>query len=79
MNRARAGQGAFAEAEETLLEAHGLLAAGFGDDHKRTTKTIGRLISLYESWHAAEPAKGHDAKAATWRAKLPPEESKEGE
>ena len=45
--------------------------AGFGDDHERTTKTIKRIVSLYESWHAAEPGKGYDAKAAEWRAKLP--------
>ena len=47
-------------------------AAGFGDD-KRTTKTVERLITLYDSWHAAEPGKGYDANAAEWRAKLPEE------
>ena len=61
----------FSDAEETLVEAHGLLAAGFGEDHARTTKTVNELIKLYESWHAAEPDKGYDAKAAEWRAKLP--------
>ena len=79
LGEARTGQGAFAEAETTLLEAHGLIAAGFGDDHPGTTKTIKRIISLYESWHAAEPGKGYDAKAAEWRAKLPKEEMKEDE
>ncbi len=29
------------------------------------------VLSLYESWHAAEPGKGYGAKAAEWRAKLP--------
>ena len=26
-----------------------------------------RIIKLYESWDAAEPGKGYDAKAAEWR------------
>ena len=49
--------------------AEWLLAAGFEHDHER--KLIKRVISLYESWHAAEPGKGYDAKAAEWRARLP--------
>ena len=69
----------FVEGEATSLEAHQLLAEGFGEDHKRTTKIVERLITLYESWHAADPGKGYDAKAAEWRAKLPNEESKDGE
>jgi len=33
-----------------------------------------RMIGLYDSWHAAEPDKGYDTKAAEWRAKLPTEQ-----
>ncbi|MCH8149239.1 MAG: tetratricopeptide repeat-containing protein [Planctomycetes bacterium] len=61
----------FSQGEATLLEAHQLLAAGFGEDHERTTKCVTRFATLYESWHAAEPGRGYDAKAAEWRAKLP--------
>ncbi len=28
------------------------------------------LVALYEAWHAARPGAGHDARAATWRARL---------
>jgi len=80
LGEARVGKGEFPTAEKTLLEAYTLLSAGFGEDHARTTKTIERTIKLYESWDAAEPGKGYDAKAAEWRAKLPvephPEETK---
>ena len=61
----------FARGEATLLEAYQLLTEGFGEAHDRTTKCITRLITLYESWHTAEPDAGHDAQAAEWRAKLP--------
>ena len=59
-----------AEAESTLLEAHGLLAAAFGPQHARTMKTVQSLAELYAAWHAAEPGRGYDEKAAEWRAKL---------
>ena len=60
----------FAQGEATLLEAHQLLAEGFGEAHDRTTKCTTRLITLYESWHAAEPDAGYDTKADHWRLKL---------
>jgi len=31
---------------------------------------VDALIELYDAWHAAEPNKGYDAKAAEWRGKL---------
>ena len=55
LGKARAGQGEFPAAEKTLLEAHALLSAGFGADHSNTVKTIGRIVDLYDAWHAAEP------------------------
>ncbi len=61
----------FAEAEERYLEAHALFEAALGPDHDRTTANIRSLADLYNSWHAAEPDAGHDAKAAQWRARLP--------
>ena len=38
---------------------------------EQVAETIERLVDLYESWHAAEPGKGYDAKTTEWRAKLP--------
>ncbi len=57
--------------QTTLLEAHELLATGFGEDHERTVKCIEQLVKLYDAWHAAEPGQGYATKAAEWRAKLP--------
>lgn len=34
------------------------------------TSALERLALLYTEWHAAEPDKGHDAKAAEWQKKL---------
>ncbi len=77
LGEARAGQDEFSAAEKTLLEAYGILSAGFGEDHKRTMKTVERLVSLYDAWHTAEPNEGFDANATEWRTKLLKEESKE--
>ncbi len=73
LGEAQGGVGKHATAEKTLLEAHGLLADGFGEGHERMVKCIRRLIDLYAAWHAAEPDASYDAKSAEWRAKLPPE------
>ncbi len=67
----------FAEAEPLLLAMHEQLV---GSPPRRdgspaqTQASIERLVNLYESWHTAEPGKGYDAKAAEWRAKLPPDD-----
>jgi hypothetical protein len=60
----------YGEAEEALLEGHGILVAALGDDHEQTRRVVGYLADLYDARHAAEPGKGYDAKAAAWRAKL---------
>ncbi len=67
---ALAGLGRYAEAEEALLEGHGILVAELGDNHEQTRRVVGYLADLYDARHAAEPGKGYDAKAAEWRAKL---------
>ncbi|MEJ2008691.1 MAG: hypothetical protein P8Z30_11155, partial [Acidobacteriota bacterium] len=59
---------------KTLLEGHAILAAGLGDSHEQTQRVVGYLADLYEAWHASEPYKGYDAKAAEWRARLPKQE-----
>ncbi|MFZ4574095.1 MAG: tetratricopeptide repeat protein, partial [Phycisphaerales bacterium] len=77
--RARAGVGYDAErfslAEANLLEAHPLYLAAKdrGPTHKDTIECVQALVDLYTAWHAAEPGKGYDAKAAEWKAKLPAE------
>ena len=70
LGEAEGAMGRFAQGEATLLEAHQLLAEGFGEAHDRTTKCITRLLTLYEASHAAEPHAGYDTEAAEWRAKL---------
>ncbi|MCH8146599.1 MAG: serine/threonine protein kinase [Planctomycetes bacterium] len=67
----------FVEAEAALLEAYDGFTNSLGPEHRRTAGIVEALLDLYESWHAAEPGKGYDAKAAEWRAKVPKEESKE--
>ncbi|MCH7995301.1 MAG: tetratricopeptide repeat protein, partial [Planctomycetes bacterium] len=69
--------GRYAEAEKALLEGHGILVAQLGDEHAQTARVVPYLVDLYDAWHAAEPGKGYDAKAAEWRAKLPKEKAAE--
>ncbi len=65
----------YSDAEAVLLEAHEILEAARGAEHKRTIKVIAFLDDLYDAWYAAEPGKGYAAQAAEWREKLPSEES----
>jgi hypothetical protein len=58
----------FAEAEPLLLAAYDEIARWPGPTWERT-EALDRLVDLYDSWHAAEPDKAYDAKAAEWRAK----------
>ncbi len=60
----------FLLAESNLFEAHTIFAEVRGPDHKDTLECVRGLIDLSDSWQAAEPNKGYDAKAAEWRAKL---------
>ncbi|MCH8963861.1 MAG: serine/threonine protein kinase [Planctomycetes bacterium] len=61
----------FVEAEPLLLAMHEQFVGSSDESPSETQASIERLVSLYESWHAAEPGQGYDAKAAEWRAKLP--------
>ncbi len=56
--------GRFDEAQEHLLAGYEGLKAAWGEEHKRTRKTLQRLVELYEAWSKPE-------QAAEWRAKLP--------
>ena len=61
----------FAKAELLLLAMYEQIVGSGDESPSKIQASIERLVSLYESWHAAEPGKGYDAKAAEWRAKLP--------
>jgi len=60
---ALAGLGRHAEAEAQLLEAHEILTAAVGADHKRTQKVVQALVDLYEAW-------GKTDKVEQWSAKI---------
>jgi tetratricopeptide (TPR) repeat protein len=66
----------FEQAQVEMVEAQEILAAVLGPADARTNVSITALAELYEAWHAAEPDKGNDAKAAEWREKLPLEDTK---
>ena len=58
-------------------EAEPLLTAGFAQLQSapdtpadQLAKARTRVVTLYETWDAAEPGKGHAEKAAEWRVKL---------
>ena len=42
--------------------------AKLGPEHSHTIESLKQLVTLYESWD-------RPSEAATWRAKLPPEEA----
>ncbi len=69
VGEAQLGLGDREAAAETLLEAHALLAASLGDEHRRTAKSVRLLVALYEGWHAVDPGAGHDEAATEWRAR----------
>ena len=82
LGEAIAGQGGFSEAEPMLLDAFETLrirADAIPATHRqaRIREAVQRIITLYQTWHVAEPGKGYDAKAAEWRAKLLKEELEE--
>jgi non-specific serine/threonine protein kinase/serine/threonine-protein kinase len=57
------------EAEAALLEAHTLIETIQGPQSPIASQMKQQLEMLYDAWHKAEPGKGHDAKAAEWKAK----------
>jgi serine/threonine protein kinase/tetratricopeptide (TPR) repeat protein len=72
LGRARADTGEFELAEANLTEAHTILSEARGAAEPERLDVARGLIELYDAWHAAEPAQGHDSTAADWRGKLPP-------
>jgi tetratricopeptide (TPR) repeat protein len=73
LGRTLAKLGRYAEAEGFLQDAYGAISRAKNSPllppHNRI-RILQFLIELYEAWHAAEPGKGYDKKAAEWRTKL---------
>ncbi|HEX6810868.1 MAG TPA: serine/threonine-protein kinase [Planctomycetota bacterium] len=74
---ALAGLARLQDAEARLLEARSIMASLRGPTHKDTRPFVQSLVRLYEAWHFAEPAGGHDVQAAEWKAKLADEPVKD--
>ncbi len=66
--------GRYAEAEPMLTECREISVRLYGEDDAITAQMALGLQMLYEAWDKAEPGKGYDAKAATWKAKAPKKE-----
>ncbi|MBL8763366.1 MAG: serine/threonine protein kinase [Phycisphaerae bacterium] len=60
--------GRFADAELPLLEARGIVVRTMGEQHPIARQMALSTVTLYEAWDRAEPGKGHDVKAAQWKA-----------
>jgi hypothetical protein len=74
LGRARAGlakdPAGIALAEANLLEAHGIFIKTPGHMPKDTRDCAQALADFYAAWDKADPGKGHDTKAAKWKAEL---------
>lgn len=46
----------FAEAEPLLIESYAVIKTGTGEQDKRRTKALNRLVTLYEKWGKADQA-----------------------
>ena len=73
--KARARSDRFAEAEPLLLAQHEQITTSAERTPAEKRAMTERLAKFYESWHAAEPGKGLDKKAAAYRTRLSEEES----
>jgi len=71
LGTARTGLKQFEAAEANLLEARTIFVKTRGEQHQDTRKCTQGIVDLYTAWHAAQPGKGYDTKAAEWKAKLP--------
>jgi serine/threonine protein kinase/Tfp pilus assembly protein PilF len=76
LGKARAGLAKqpadFATAEANLLEARSVVVKIRGENDPEVRDWTQTIANLYTAWDKVEPDKGHAAKAATWKEKLPP-------
>jgi serine/threonine protein kinase/tetratricopeptide (TPR) repeat protein len=63
-------QGRFAEAQPYLDESLEKRRSVLGAEHPLSRAAVGALVELYTAWDKSEPGKGHDARAAKWKATL---------
>lgn len=63
--------GHFAEAEANLIEGRKQMVMGLGECHPSCKDMRDETRQMYEKWHAAEPGRGHDMKAAMWLENSP--------
>lgn len=62
--------GRFAEAERELLAAQTVMSNALVESATSLTDCVRALLALYESWNEAEPGKGYDTKATSWKARF---------
>ncbi len=70
LGEALTGLGRFTEAETELLLAQGTIDGSPEQLQRARQPNLKALVALYESWDKADPGKGHDTKAAEWKAAL---------
>ncbi len=75
LGRALVSARQFGEAERVLLETEAAARESLPEGNGTRRTVIEAIVTLYERWEQAEPAAGHGAKAAPWRAML---EKKDG-
>ncbi|MBU0638545.1 MAG: serine/threonine-protein kinase [Planctomycetes bacterium] len=70
LSRTLAALGRHADAEPLLADAVEQCERSEPSRRMHWRGVLRSSVELYDAWHAAEPDKGHDTKAAEWRAKL---------
>jgi hypothetical protein len=70
LGRCRAATRTLGDAQTNLSEAQKILSKADNAKKGDREKALTGLVELHDAWHGAEPAAGHDVKAAEWRAKL---------
>ena len=70
LGKARTGLKQYEAAEPGLLEAHAIWVKTRGETHQNTRACERAIVQLYDEWNAAQPGKGHDARAVEWKARL---------
>jgi len=72
MTRARilGGLGRWAEAAETMEEAHQIISGAMGVGNEWAREAATNLVEYYRQWSMIDPAGGHERNALRWRAVL---------
>jgi tetratricopeptide (TPR) repeat protein len=70
LGRVLAKTGRYEESLPLLIAASDTLLADPGASNSERQRCLEALVVLFDRWHAAEPGKGYDDKAAEWRRKL---------